>query len=456
MNLRNIISILTLLILIFVSCEDAANNLGKEIRPISDDIIVRADTFHLSTETYEVDHIISRPDSFLLGKFNDPLLGITSGEILAELKLFKDGYTFLDESVAVTQPDSVVMSVFYSNYFGSMNSPLHLQVYELKEALSATDIYMSDIDPAPFVDYTKLIGDTTFTVLDGNTGKMNTEIRFKMKEDFMNRFFTTDPAHYLNQEAFRNFFKGVFITTDYFGSATMLNVQYVRISLYYNYAYKTDLSYKINGRKDFYAGPEVRKINRVLHPLRKLTFSPSDEFNYVTSPANYYTRVRIPLGKIRQDVKIEGKRLAVNSASIKMNVEKKVVEDRSAIPYVSSLLLIKQDSVDNFFKNRKLISDNYAFLALRDSVYVDKDNYKYEYNFNGLSKLIEKEIKNPTNSDPYLDLVLIPVTPKFTQTSATGAAVSEIIQSNLMQSVKIFSGQHKDNPMTMEVVYSGF
>lgn len=456
MKFRKFISILALIALIFISCDDEADNLGKQIQPGSDEIIVQADTFHLSTQTIQVESIISRPDSFLLGEFEDNILGTTKADILAELRLFKDGYTYLNPSVATTKADSVVMTLFFSSAFGNVNSPLHISVYELKDSLRRSTQYMTDMEPNPFVDFQKMIGDTAFTVKNGITGSMNKEVRFHLKDEFLSRFFTLNPTHYLNQDEFRKFFPGIYITTD-FGGSTLLNLRTVRISLYYNYAYNDNLGNKISGRHDFFVTPEVKKVNRVTHPLRLLAFTPSDPYNYISSPANYYTRVRIPLDRVRRDVKVGDKILDVNSASIRLNVKKNELSDQTMIPYVNNLLLIKESSVDRFFRNNEALSDTVAFLSSRDSVYVSRNNYKYGFNFSGLATLIEQEIKEKNNPKPYLDMVLVPVTPIYRQSSTSSSlSVSEIIQNNQLQSLIINSGKNTEIPMKMEVIYSGF
>ena len=237
----------------------------------------------------------------------------------------------------------------------------------------------------------------------------------------------------------------------------MLNVSRIKISLYYHYAYNDDLESKIQGRHDFYVNTEVKKVNRLTHPLRRLNISPQDEYNYITSPGNYYTRVRIPLDRIRRDVNVGSKILDVNSASIRLNVKKKQPGDETMVPYVDNLLLIKESAVDRFFRNNELPSDTVSFLSIRDSVYVSQDNYKYSFKFSGLANLIEKEIKDKDNTNPYLDMVLVPVTAKYLQsTTSSSISVSEIIQNNQLQSLTIYSGNHPEIPMKMEVVYSGF
>lgn len=387
MKFRKFISILALIAFFIISCDDEADNLGKEIRPAGDEIIVKSDTFHLSSVTFPIDNIISKPDSFLLGEFVDFKLGTLKAEILAELKLFKDEFQFPDESVAVTEVDSVTMYLSFNSVFGKYDSPLNISVYELKDSLRRKDVYYTDIDPTPFVDYSKKIGSTKFSVIDGNTENLTRYVNFQLEDEFAKRFFTTDPLHYKSQNDFRNFFKGIYMTTS-FGGATMLNLRDIRVSMYYSYAYKTDLTKKLYGRKDFYVNPEVKKVNRIVHTHRALVVNPNDEFNHIASPANYYTRVMIPLDRVRRDVKIDGKtQLAVNSASIKLHVEKKNDEDdASMIPYVNNLLLIKADSVNEFFTKRKPLSNSYAFLAGRDSIYVSQDNYRYEFNFTDLAE----------------------------------------------------------------------
>lgn len=467
MKFRNIFSTLALTALLILSCDDAADNLGKDIRPAGDEIIVKSDTFHLSSETLPVENIISRPDSFLLGKFMDKTYGLTEGEMLAELKLFQDGFTFLDNAVALTEVDSIVMHLSFPSFFGKPDLPVHISIYELKDSLKRNMPYFSNMNTTPYVDKTKLIGDTTFSVKDGITGKINRQISFRMKTEFISRFFTTNPLHYQNQEEFRKFFPGIYITTD-FGSVTMLNVQGLKIVMHYHYAYRTDLTKKLYGKKEFHVNPEIKKVNRILHPTQQSvlqTLNLNEEFNHIASPANYYTRVRIPLDRVRNDVKndaaIKDKILTVNSASVKLNVNRKKVEDETIIPYVNNLLLIKKDSLDEFFKRRKPLSDSYAFLATRDSVYISADDYEYEFNFTGLARLIETEIKKSEDDNtplpPYLDMVLIPVTPVYRQAQGSSSlTVSEVIQSNLLQSVSIYSGKNKTIPMKLEVVYSGF
>lgn len=456
MKFRKYISILALIAFIFISCDDEADNLGKQIQPGADEILVQADTFHLSSETIQVGSIISKPDSFLLGEFEDYNLGTTKADVLAELRLFKEGYTFLDPSVATTKPDSVVMTLYFNSAFGNYYSPLHISVYELKAPLKRDSIYMSDMDPSPYVDYSKLIGDTIYTVINGFSGFMQKQVRFHLKDDFLTRFFTTNPTHYKSQEDFRNFFKGIYMKTD-FGGSSLLNLHTIQISLHYHYAYNNDLEKKIKGRFDFVVNQEVKKVNRVMHPLRLKTFSPNDEYNFVTSPANYYTRVKIPLDRIRRDVNVGSKILDVNSASIRLNVRKNELKDSTMIPYVNNLLLIKESALDRFFKNNESLSDTVSFLATRDSVYVSKNNYKYGFNFSGLANLIEKEIKDKNNTKPYLDMVLVPVTPKYVQSATSSSmSISEIIQSNQLQSLIFYSGKHPEIPMKMEVVYSGF
>lgn len=453
MKLKDIAFLLALPAFFFAACNsDVADVLGKQIQPAGDQISVDAAVFDLITETVPMERITSRPDSFLLGEFDDKQMGVLKADVLAEFSLFEPGFQFLSPDKGVTEVDSVVMSLNFSSSFGLVNTPLQIKIFELKAPLE-DKFYASDMDPAPYVDDSKLIGEARFTVIDGVTGKRKKQVRLKMNDAFKQRFFTTDPKHYRSQEDFKAFFPGVYITTD-FGGLTMLNLQSVQLRMHYSYAYNTNLSEKLSGYHDFFVTAGVPRVNRMTYPYRSLLFTGKDTLNYISSPANYRTRVRIPLAKLRERVNTGGKTLAVNSALIKMNIRKKVVSDQSLIPYVNNLLLIKEGALNDFFDKRQALSDTVSFLASRDSVYVSKNNYTYHYEFDGLAKLIAKEIKGSADT---LNMVLVPVTPLYRGSGASNSVVlSEVMQSNLLQSVAIYSGKHVTRPMKLEVIYSGF
>ena len=461
MKLKFIVPLLVLLAVFLVSCDNSADNMGVDIQPTADKITLNVDTFHLSSVTVPVDRIVSKPDSLLLGTFIDDFLGTTRADILTQLALPTTNYTYLDESVATTTPDSVVVTMGFDSYFGVSTSPVEISIYEMKTALKAKENYYSSIDPSLYVDFSRKLNASAelLTIKDGLTGIQNTQLAIKLSSDFLQRFFTKDPTIFKSQSEFDNFFKGLYITTD-FGSSAMVNVRALSMTLYFHYIYKNDpAQIKIKGYHSFTANSEIVKVNRVQHPFRTLTINPNDEFNYLASPANYHTKVRIPLARLRQRIKTGDKHLDVNSAVLKLNVQDRSkwgAGTGSVIPYISSVLLIKESAIDDFFTKHELPSDTVSFVATLGYENITATTYKYNYTFSNLANLIENELKkNSTNE--YLDMVLVPVSlVQSSSASSSQSYLTEVNQSTQVEAVSIFSGKNKEIPMKLEVVYSGF
>lgn len=457
MKLKFIPVAIILIAVLFNACENAADNLGVSIQPTADKIYLAQDTFHLTSETEPVDNIISIPDSLLLGTFIDDNLGTTRADILTQLALPTTGFTYLDESVAKTTPDSVVLKMYFNSYFGLTTSPFEVNVYELKKGLTASQNYYSNLDPTEYVDFSKKLNANSelYTVKNGLTDSILSNISIKLSDDFLNRFFTKDPQVFKSQADFQNFFKGLYVTTN-FGSSTLINVSSLYVTLYYHYIYNNDTAV-IKSYHSFPANSEIVKVNRVMHPNRTLVLSPNDEYNYVVSPANYQTKVRIPLARIRQRIKdkVGSKELSINSAILKLNVQNQSVwGTNSVIPYVSNMLLVKESAMNNFFRNHELPSDTVALLSTLASESVTSTTYKYSYTFTNLSTLIKNELEK-NNTDEYLDMVLVPVS-VTTSSSTSSTTITAVNENTQMQGVSIYSGKNKDIPMKLEMVFSGF
>ncbi|HNX88118.1 MAG TPA: DUF4270 domain-containing protein [Paludibacteraceae bacterium] len=462
MKFKFVFSLLILASVFFASCDDSALNLGENIQPTSDKISIKADTFHLTTETYMVDYIYSTPDSFLLGTYIDNVLGTTRADILTQF-YYPTDYKFLDKSVAVATPDSVKLYMTFDSYFGLRTSPMEISVYELQDSLRMKENYRSDINPANFVNFGKRLNaenEGIFTVYDVKDDADNTSVSVKLNNDFLNRFFTSDPAVFASDRNFLNFFKGLYITTD-FGSTTLLNVSGVYLMLYYHNTYSKDGSTSKVTLTFPASNLEVKRVNRITHPSRSANFTQNDGINYISSPANCYTRVKIPIEKMRSRLTLPAnKHRIINSAILQVNVvDKDTIGTR--LPYVKNMLLVKEDELDDFFKNNKLPTSGSSYLVSLDSTSLTSTTYEYHYTFNGLSTLIDAELKNPAEShkDGYVNMVLVPVDVNKTTTSSyysSSTTINSVRQNTQLQAVGVYSGKNKKIPMKMEVVYSGF
>ena len=440
--------LLVLVALFAFSCADDLTDIGTGIQPKSDEIKIGTDTFHVSTENVFVDYMFSRQDSFLLGTFYNEKYGSTQADILAQVNCPVD-FKYPPGSV----PDSALVRLYYRTWFGDSYSPLDVNIYEMnKKTFQYSTSYPSNLNPDEYTDRSILLGRRAFTAKDASgTRTSSTSIEFKLSNDFVQRFF--DDSKYESESKFADFFKGMFITAN-FGASTILNVMQIDLEYYYHYKYlKNGKDTTIKSVVTFPANSEVRQVNRFSHPDRNSMVKESDDVNYIASPANLQTRVKLPLIRMKQriDAALLDKKMTVNSALL--GVEATEVDQATlAVPIVSYMLLIKEDSVDNFFKKNKLPDKKYAIVGqYAYSQIGTTSEYNYYYTFD-VATVVANELKiNPTNLKD-LNMRLVPVRVK----TDTNGSVTEVKQQFLMSAVTVKSGKNAESPMRVNMFFSGF
>lgn len=454
--------ILLFLVSLFVfSCTDNLTDIGSGIQPASDQIKVGTDTFNVSTETVPVEYVYSKPDSFLLGAYYDTKFGSTQADILAQVNC-PVGFIFPPLSV----PDSATVVMTYQTWFGQPGSPMEISVYEMnKKTFSYTGSYPTNLNPSDYADHdlfnpANLLAKTIIKAKD-NKRTDSTAVRIPLTSSFVQRFF--DTSNFKSTANFLQFFKGMYITTN-FGASSLLNISNIYINYYYHYTYTTKdangntVVETVNNVIPFPANAEVRQVNRFVHPNSTTVPKPDYTVDYVASPVNWNTKVGIPLNRIKQrmDAGIANKKLTINSAVIKVEAVD-VDVDTVRAPTVRYMLLIKEEAVNRFFNNNELPSDTCAMLAGHTVALITNTTDQYEdyYKFS-VAKLIANELKvakqkNKT-PDTTLNMRLIPVQVTFD----SNGSPSSVKHEYLMSAVTIRSGLNPDSRMKIKVVYSGF
>jgi len=456
------IFLLFLSLLVF-SCTDTVTNVGQGIQPNSDQISIGCDTFHLNTADVFIDKIYSRPDSFLLGSFYDTKFGTTQADILAQVNC-PEGFRFPSGFVG----DSAKVQLYYYTCSGDTLSPLDINIYEMTgpKTLSYSTLYPSNINPSEYCNTKLKLAERIISAKQNSS--VSKVINFNLSSSFVQRF--SDDSKFTNTTTFLNFFKGMYITTN-FGSATLLNVGVINLKYFYHYTYKTknisggDSIATVNDYILFPANQEVRQVNRILHLDRMAVVHHDDSLNYIAAPANIQTQVSIPLKKIQTHINngIAGKTLAINSASIKVEVTETTQDTTKNLhQVVKYMLLIKESAIDRFFDNNELPSDTCAVLAQYSNTQIGSSGvYEQYYNF-VISKLIANELaiakqKNIVLDDKNpLNLRLIPVSVATSTNSSGTTSISTVKQQYLMNAVTIRSGKNPYSPMRLNLVYSGF
>ena len=467
MKFHQIILLIVLSVLTF-SCVDSLSDYGLGVQPTSDQIQIGTDTFHLFTETDSVEYIYSKPDSFLLGNFFNSTYGSTSADILAQVKSL-DGSDFNFPSTAVVDSARVVM--YYKSWFGDSYSPLDINVYQMNlDTFVYTNSYKSNLDPLLYCDKSKLLGHAVFTAKDAMRKRADsTAIVIKLSNSFLDEFYSLR-NYFSNDIMFLHNFKGLYVTTN-FGASTLLNINQLDIEYYYHYTEKVNgVNTVINNLLVFPANKEVRQVNRFKHIDRPKVSSINDSVNWVASPANFQTRIVLPLNRVKDSInkKIPIKKQIINKAILQVKVVKSV-EDTLSTPYVGYMLLIKETEVDNFFKKKQLPSDTSTVAVLGQisaSEIGTTGVYEYSYNYN-LARIIANELKRAAlkNQAPQaVPMLLVPVEVVASSSSTTGATIyTSVKQQHKMSAVVVRSGNMyekgqkiKTEPMHLKLIYSGF
>ena len=444
---------------ISISCTDTITEMGSQIQPEGDKIIVDTATITMSTENVIVPFMYSRPDSLMLGTFVDYTYGTTYADILTQLQPPLD-FSFPANAV----PDSAKLIMYYYSWFGDNYSPMEVNIYEMNKGktFNFTGLYRSDIDVNEYSDKSAKLGGRIFTAKDAVVTRPDTtSIEFPLSQNFVERFSPVLKKRYTDDSAddFQKFFNGIYITTD-FGSASMLYIRTILMRYYFHYTYQTkktdgvtDSTVVVKTYMNYPANDEVRQVNRFQHPdvsTIKQTFDANPEINVVSAPANIYTKVNMPFGKLKTKANVKGKKLLINRAILRVDVAD--VDDATlAQPNPSSMLLLKESEYEDFFRKRQLPTDSTAILTnISYETDEDTDEIIYYYSFD-IASLITKELNKTTTTDN-INFILVPVSLLYNGNSS----IIEVKPQNLMRAVKICSGTHSKRPMKLNVVYSGF
>ena len=454
-------------------CKDDSVTAGSSLLGDRDVILVKADTFSLSSGLVPCGNIITAADSFLLGEIETDY-GTMRAEIFSQLAC-PVGYSFPETA----EIDSVCLFMYYRAWVGSGTTPMLVNIYEIDgNVMDYSATYTTDVEVSDYcsMDESTLLvarqplvvaGNKHDSVYNSSTGTYQPMVRCRINDDFAQRFFTK--RAYTSQEDFNSFFKGLYITPT-FGSATVLHITDISMAVYYHFSYrKGDRDTTVNDMKGFYANSEVRHLNRIEYrdkdALVDKLLADSAHYNYVIAPAGIYTRMQFPMAQIKETImhnlvyKDTVKRPYVNLAQLRVDVlnvfdgSESDIQRNDWLQPAPYMLLIKENSLDRFFYKKELPNDTVAILSALTNGVDSLGNTVYYYSYD-LNTLLTNQIRH--NVADTLSMLLVPVTVETTTASSGATAVTSVRQSQVMSATKIRSADKADAPTSLQVVYSGF
>lgn len=417
MKMKRLILGLALGTTILGGCSDEMSLVGPSIQPQADKISAYTDTFEVEMSTVKLDSVYARTVSGLLGEIYDPLYGNLKTDYICQFYC-PENYQFAHEPIG-GKIDSMNFFILYqrdtngnigTSCIGDSLAPMQAMVYKVTKPLVRN--FYTNMDPTEYCDMSTLLGQKTYTPRDlsisdsirsitssSDANYYTPFIRIRLSNELAQSFYdetVNHPETFKNQESFNKFFPGFYVTTGY-GTGNILKVAQSSFYIYYNYLSKTSAGNDtiIHTHEQFNVTKEVIQMNQMKNENLETILAPNDEYTYMKTPSGVCTKIVVPISKIRSVI---GNRI-LNDFHFKL----KAMPQENwlyAFEAPTTVMLMPQDSVKNFFEKSKMEDSVTAFRG-------DYTSSTRTYDFGNISNLLQTHLEN--NPDNDLELLVIPV-----------------------------------------------
>lgn len=203
-------------ILIISSCSKPAGLIGVVVQPDGAKLkIGYTDTTTIFAYSKPEDSIkSSQLDVNLLGSNMDPVFGNTTASIYMQFMLENADHDFGPNP----KLDSVVLHLLYRGAYGDTNTMQTLHTYELLESIYKDSIYYSNIDlpvgTTDFSDFSFIPRPSDSVVVGSDTLPPMLRVNLTASPELGEYLLDAEPEDMASNEAFQEYFKGLFVTTD--------------------------------------------------------------------------------------------------------------------------------------------------------------------------------------------------------------------------------------------------
>ncbi len=204
----------TLLLFILFSCKKDPYEIGFDLLPPTDTLNVRTtDTITVEAFSVIVDSVrTDKVSSLLLGSMLDPVFGKTTGSFYTQLELSSEEPDFGDQPVL----DSLVLMLFYNNYYGDTLTRQHVRVYELSDDLVYDSVHYSNdrlnVYPVLLADQDFYVKPTDSVKVGDETLAAHLRINLSKQTSYLGNKILYAPASALTSNSeFVKFFKGLYV-----------------------------------------------------------------------------------------------------------------------------------------------------------------------------------------------------------------------------------------------------
>ncbi len=220
--------LLALAVLINSSCKKENNEIGSDVIGDRSGFDVQVtDTFEVITYSTKADSVDTRfLTYYMLGQINDPIMGITTTNIVTQFLYPVAGFSFANQTI-----DSVVLQLRYAGASGiyGKNTNQTFKVYEITEDLptSLNEYFYSNrnyqTSPMELGSYSGKLNltDSVIEVVNGKRLGYAPQMRINITDPtFINKLKNTPIDSFASSATFKSSFKGFMISSEQNGMAS--------------------------------------------------------------------------------------------------------------------------------------------------------------------------------------------------------------------------------------------
>lgn len=402
------------IVLTLLSCKEELNKTGFGLLDQGDLVSVsKTEIDHLTNKSFTVTDEKQRTDETiynLLGTFNDPVFGKITTGFACQFRL-----TEYPDFSKNAQPDSLVLYLYYNEFFGDTLTPQRLKVYELASDLSYDARYEQDVN-LKALSKSEVLADFNYVPkfrLDSLTNKYGStkknpkdtvtqEIGIKLNPSLITKLMLADSLTLSKNDRFLEYFKGLYVEAgDLNSGGAIMNINTVAQSnsighgsylvLHYHNSEKDSLFYSFSINSNTSA-----RVSRFVHDYSTTVFATNldkkanqDSLIYLQTTGGLASKILIPnLNQWR-----DSSNIAINKAELIFTVDQFFTDTAKYSPPYQVILSAINEKDSLYFPSDLAFSQAYF-----GGIYNSTDG---SYRFN-IAKHMQELMTRKTNGTGYL------------------------------------------------------
>lgn len=502
------ITAIALCAMAFVSCDEETTDIGNSLTNEHDKLIVATHTFDVLTQSVAVDSVFSRERQGYFGRVKDPETNAyVKSEFTTQFNMMEDlasempkleEVTSLDKDGKVVA-DSCQLRIIFDvrSSYGDTLTSMKLRVSELDKPINNELMHYTNFDPKERgyirqkggLQYDKMfslrdltLSDSVRYVTDANlhrntsTTKDNSyydEIQLSFDKPYTDkngvtydnygsyilRQFYEHPEYFKNSYTFVNHVCPGFHFETIDGTGVMARIMEMDMFVFYRAKYNDNETHHLIVMTSTEEVVQTTKVTNDKEAINRLV--EDNSCTYLKTPAGIFTEVTFPVDEISTSHPTD----SLLTAKIVFQRQNNQNESSAlAFNVPDKLMLIEKDSLDSFFKSKKLFNNLYAY-----QVSLEKNAYTFS-NISNLITRMHNAKENGMKSDPnwiakhpnWNKALLVPVeiiSIKSTSSTVYGTSTSEtpIATENKLglTSTRLAKGS-VDQPIKIQIIYGKF